>query len=219
MTSLRSGGGVMRRLAVIGAGGHGRVVAEAADMAGWTVLFFDDHAAGHRFGWPVCGPVAALLADPEVVDGAIVAIGNNRLRLELTHRLMAAGMPMPAIVHPATCASLRANLGAGTFLAAGAVVSIGATLGIATIINTGASVDHDCTIADGVHLSPGVRLSGLVTIGECTWLGTGSNVRNDIVIGRDSIIGVGAAVVADIGDGVVAQGVPARVVRANPAAS
>ena len=204
-----------RRLAIIGAGGHGRVVADAAERLGWTVAFFDDHAEGAVAGWPVIGPVSALFALPEQVDGIIVAIGNNRVRLELTHRLIAAEMPVPVIVHPAATVSSRASLGAGTFLAAGAVVNIGARIGLASLVNTGATVDHDCIVADGVHLSPGVHLSGTVTIGERTWLGTGSSVRNNLVIGRDAVIGVGSAVVANVPDGVVAQGVPARVVREN----
>lgn len=205
------------QLAVIGAGGHGGVVADAAELLGWTVAFFDDHAQGAIAGWPLVGTVSDLLDAPQRVDGAIVAIGNNRVRLDLTRRLIAAGVFVTTIVHPSATVSLRARLGGGTFVAAAAVVNLGASLGLATIVNTGASVDHDCLLADGVHLSPGVHLSGTVAIGERTWLGTGSSVRNNLVIGRDAIVGVGSAVVADIPDGVVVQGVPARVVRENPA--
>lgn len=216
MPPLTVDGRLARRwLAVIGAGGHGRVVADTAELLGWSVVFFDDHAGSHVVDWPVAGSIMSLLDSPERVDGAIVAIGNNRVRVELAHRLIAAGVAVPAIVHPRASVSSRANLGAGAFLAAGAIVNIGAQLGMATIVNTGASVDHDCILADGVHLSPGVRLSGTVSIGEQSWLGTGSSVRNNVTIGSNSIVGVGSAVVADIGDGVIAQGVPARVVREN----
>lgn len=201
-----------RQLAVIGAGGHGVVVADTAELLGWRIAFFDDHAEGDVAGWPLIGTLSALFDTPKRVGGAIVAIGNNSVRLDLTRQLMAAGVDVTTIVHPSAIVSSRATIGAGTFLAAAAVVNVGSRLGLATIVNTGATVDHDCVIADGVHLSPGVHLSGTVVIGEQTWLGTGSSVRNNVVIGRDSIIGVGSAVVADIGDGVVAHGVPAHTV-------
>jgi sugar O-acyltransferase (sialic acid O-acetyltransferase NeuD family) len=206
-----------RQLAVIGAGGHGGVVADAAELLGWNVEFFDDHARGTIAGWPIVGTVSDLLNAPRSVDGAIVTIGNNGVRLELTRRLIAAGVFVTTIVHPSATMSFRARLGLGTFVAAAAVVNVGASLGLATIVNTGATVDHDCLLADGVHLSPGVHLSGAVTIGERTWLGTGSSVRNNLMIGRDAVVGVGSAVVANIPDCVVVQGVPARVVREHPA--
>lgn len=203
----------MPSLAVVGAGGHGRVVADAADLLGWDVVFFDDRAAEVLPEWPVIGRVDQLIEQPGQVDGAIVAIGNNRVRLDLTRRLLSIGMTLPAIIHPAAVVSSRAQLGFGVFLAASARVGIGANLGTASIINTGANADHDCTLSDGVHLSPGVILSGSVTIGECSWIGTGSCVRNNIMIGANTVVGVGSAVVSDLPDNVIAYGTPARMVR------
>ncbi len=198
----------MKRLAIIGAGGHGRVVAESAAAAGWATIFFDDHVMGQIDGSPVGGTAHDVLATQ--CDSAIVAIGNNRVRLEWIARLRAAGFTLGTIAHPSALVSRSAIVGEGTFLAAGAIVGTRAVLGTGCIINTAASVDHDCFLGDAVHLSPGVRLSGEVTIGTATWLGTGSAVRNKIKIGRDVVVGVGGVVVRDVEDGQTVIGVPAR---------
>lgn len=198
----------MKRLAVIGAGGHGRVVAESAAAAGWTAIFFDDHLTGENKGWLVGGTADEALVYP--CDAAIVAIGNNRVRLDWIERLRGAGLAVATIMHPSALVSATAMVGEGTFLAAGAIVGANAALGIGCIINTAASVDHDCFLGEAVHLSPGVRLSGEVTIGTASWLGTGSAVRNRVKIGRDVVVGVGGVVVGDIPDGQTVVGVPAR---------
>lgn len=198
----------MKRLAVIGAGGHGRVVAESAAAAGWTTVFYDDHVTGPVDGWSVGGKTNDALAAQ--CDGAIVAIGNNRVRLEWIARLRAANVTLATIVHPSALVSRSAVVGAGTFVAPGAIVGTGAVLGAGCIINTAASVDHDCSLGDVVHLSPGVHLSGEVTIGTASWLGTGCSVRNKINIGRDVVVGVGGVVVRDVEDGQTVVGVPAR---------
>lgn len=197
----------MRRLAIIGAGGHGRVVAESAAAAGWDPLFFDDYVAGPIDGLPVVSTHDVWAAQCE---GAIVAIGNNRARMEWLERLRDAGITLSAIVDPSARVSRSAVLGDGTFLAPGSVVGTGAVLGMGCIINTSASVDHDCRLANAVHLSPGVHLSGDVTIGAASWLGTGSSVRNKIKIGRDVVVGVGGVVIRDVPDGQTVVGVPAR---------
>ena len=195
-------------LAILGAGGHGRVIAESAVSSGWTVSFFDDALVGQVDGLPVAGK-AADVVDAQL-DGAIVAIGNNRVRLAWIEQLRAAGMRIVTIADPSSQVSKSARIGDGCFIARGAIVGTGAVLGSGCIINTAATVDHDCRLADGVHISPGAHLSGGVEIGEASWLGTASAVRNNITIGSDVIVGVGGVVVSDIGSGQTIVGVPAR---------
>lgn len=195
-------------LAILGAGGHGRVVAESAASVGWSAVFFDDVRTGQVDGREVAGKLEELSTGR--FDGAIVAFGNNRVRLEWLKRLQEIEIPLVSIIDPSGLVSPSASVGAGSFVARGAIVGTGAYLGRGCIVNTAASVEHDCNLADAVHLSPGVRLSGGVTIGEASWLGTGSSVRNHISIGSDVVVGVGSAVVQDIADGLVVAGVPAR---------
>ena len=203
----------MRRLAILGASGHGRVVADIASLIGWEeIVFFDDGFPGlsQSGPWPVRGSSAELRESHSEFAGVVVAIGLCRARLERHRQLREAGAPLVSIVHPAASVSARAVLGIGGVLMAGAVVNIGATLGEACIVNSGATVDHDCVIGDGVHIAPGAHISGTVVIGDRTWIGVGATVRNDIAIGADVMVGAGAVVVKPVPDGVTVVGSPAR---------
>lgn len=202
-----------QRLLVLGCGGHGRVVADAALDCGYdTVAFLDDAYATFdpRGPWTVLGPISMMGDLVEAWPAAIAAIGNNAGRLDIFRRLHDKGYRLPAIVHPSAVVSRGASLGEGAFVAAGAVINIGARIGDAAIINTGARVDHDCQIGAGSHIAPGATLSGGVTTGEGAWLGTGCSVRQGIVIGARALIGVGAAVVKDLDPDGTYAGVPAR---------
>lgn len=206
-----------RSLAIIGAGGHGRVVADCAEALGWDrIEFFDDEGVGTSSGpWPVVGATGALFERARDYDGVIVGIGANRARLERHRALVARGAAMAVLIHPSATVSRHARIDAGTVMFAGAVVNIGAVIGQACIINTGATVDHDDRLADGVHLSPGSHLGGGATVGECSWIGLGASVREGVSVGRDVRVGAGAAVVADAPDGMVMVGVPARPLKRN----
>lgn len=197
------------RLAILGAGGHGRVVAESAAALGWTISFFDDRHTGNVDGWPISGKAADIFDIS--CDCVLVAIGDNRTRLSWLHKLEEHNLNFATVIDPSALVSPSAEVGAGSFIARGAVVSTGARVARGCIVNTLASVDHDCLLADGVHLSPGVHLSGNVWIGECSWIGTGSSIRNNVMIGQDVVVGVGSAVVRDIENGQIVVGVPARV--------
>lgn len=206
----------MRRLAILGASGHAKVVADVAARAGWErVECFDDAgvrpATARTLG--VVGTGGDLLASLGEYDGVFVAIGDNRVRLQRMKELIAAGATMESLTHPSAVVAASATVGRGTVLVASAVVNPFATIGDGCIINTGATVDHDCVLADGVHVSPGAHLAGAVRVGEATWIGIGAVVRQGIVIGSNVMVGAGAAVVRDIPDGDTVIGVPARSVR------
>jgi sugar O-acyltransferase (sialic acid O-acetyltransferase NeuD family) len=207
----------MKRLALLGASGHGKVVADAALGAGWThVDFFDDSWSGHHQNgaWPVIGNSATLLERFVDYDGVLVSIGNCRIRLEKQRELEAAGAAFVTVVHPAASVSRYAVLGAGTVVMAGAVVQVDASVGPACIINTGATVDHDCELASAVHVAPGANLSGGVTVGKCSWIGVGAAVRQGIAIGSGVLIGAGAVVIRPVPDNQTLVGNPARLIRA-----
>lgn len=197
-------------LAVLGAGGHGRVVAESAAALGWSLVFFDDVRSGMVDGWSVAGSAKTLLDEAGRFDGVFVAIGDNRKRLEWHRALEGLGASMPAICDPSSQLSSSAVLGSGSYLARSSIVGTGAVVGKACIVNTAATVDHDCVLLDAVHLSPGVHLSGGVEVGEASWIGTSGAVRNNIRIGSNVVVGVGGVVVSDIVSGSTVVGVPAR---------
>ena len=206
----------MTRLAVAGAGGHAKVVADAALASGWSdVAFYDDNLAPHsQVGpWVVAGSISDLLAGVSPPDGVIVAVGDNAVRLELQRKLEGAGLRVVSVIHPAAVVSTHASIGAGSVILAGAVVNASACLGRGCIVNTCASVDHDCLLADGVHVSPGAHLGGGVAIGSASWIGIGASVKQGVRIGARVVVGAGGAVVSDVPDGTTVVGVPARPLR------
>jgi sugar O-acyltransferase (sialic acid O-acetyltransferase NeuD family) len=201
-----------KRLALLGASGHGKVVADTALAAGWqAVVFFDDAWPGTNVNgsWPVVGNTTDLLARLAEFDGVLVSIGNAMIRLRKQRELQAAGAAIVSVVHPRACVSPFANIGTGTVVMAGAVVNVDATVGAASILNTCSSVDHDCVLADAVHISPGAHLSGNVHVGEGSWIGVGAAVRQGILIGANVTVGAGAVVVKDVAVGLVVVGCPA----------
>ncbi|MDC0664177.1 acetyltransferase [Marinobacter sp. SS21] len=208
----------MRRLAIVGASGHGKVVADAAEALGWDLIEFYDDAWPELTilrHWPVKGDFSALLENLENYEGVIVAIGDNHTRLSLQQELEDRGSELVTLVHPGACVSPYASLGTGSVILAGAAINIDATLGKACIINTNASVDHDCSLDDGVHVSPGAALAGGVSVGQCSWVGIGASVRQLIAIGADVVVGAGSCVVAPLADGQTYVGMPARPFQRN----
>ncbi len=203
----------MKRLAILGASGHGKVVADAAELSGWDeVVFFDDDWPQRKSNaiWPVLGNTAALLASLDDFSGVAVAIGNNRIRLEKLNVLRGQNVTLPTIIHPQSIISRYAQIGEGSVICAGVVVNADTRIGAGAILNTGCSIDHDCVLADAVHISPGARLAGGVSVGECTWIGIGAVVRQLLTVGACSIVGAGAAVVKDVPAHATVVGVPAK---------
>jgi sugar O-acyltransferase (sialic acid O-acetyltransferase NeuD family) len=200
-------------LLIIGAGGHGKVVADTALLLGWeNVAFLDDRAAALEplLGLPVVGTLSDLPAQGRVFSSAIVALGDATLRLELTDRCRRSGLEVVSILHPMAYVSRFASMGPGCVAFAQSAVNAGAKMGAACIVNTGATVDHDCLIGEGVHICPGAHLAGNVRVGDRSWVGIAATIRQGLTIGRDAIVGAGAVVVADVADASTVTGVPAR---------
>jgi len=204
----------MNQLLILGAGGHGKVIAEIAEALGrWQkITFLDDRHAilDGTMRWPVIGGVRH--ANRFVLDysHAVVAVGDSTMRLGWLNMLISHGFEVPSLVHPAAWVSPSADLGAGTVVMANATVQADSSVGLGCIINTGASVDHDCRLADGVHVCPGVNLGGNVHVGVESWLGIGCSVIQGIRIGGRVTVGAGAAVINDTSDCLTVVGVPAR---------
>jgi sugar O-acyltransferase (sialic acid O-acetyltransferase NeuD family) len=201
-------------LLVIGAGGHGVVVADAAAEGGrWDrIAFLDDRFPEWKpdAPWGLLGGLDAAAALRDDYPDLVVAVGDNAARLGLTATFQAQGFRLPPVVHPTAWVSRLAALGPGSVVLAHAAVGPRTRTGTGCIVNTGATVDHDCALSDGVHISPGAHLGGGVTVGARTWIGIGAAVRHGIRVGADVTVGAGAAVVDDLADGVTAVGVPAR---------
>lgn len=207
----------MSGLLIVGAGGHGKVVADIAyQLERWgNIAFLDDnYPETPQIGeWKVLGKTGEANRFREDYPEAIVAIGANSLRLEMQKRMADNGFLFPVLIHPHASVSGFASIGAGTLICAQAAVIIGARIGLAAIVNTGASVGHDCSLEDGVHVAPGVRLAGGVSVGECSWIGIGAAVKEYVSIGSGVMVGAGATVIRNIRDGVTVVGSPGKIIR------
>ncbi|UCJ15198.1 acetyltransferase [Pseudomonas sp. MM211] len=206
----------MKRLAILGASGHGKVVADTAECCGWQQIdFFDDAWPDMTINgcWSVIGATTELLARLDDYNAIVVAIGNNRIRQLKLDELRAVGANLVTLVHPSAVVSRHAQIAEGTVVFSGAQINAGASVGVGAIINTGCSVDHDCLLADAVHISPGAHLAGGVKVGSCSWVGIGASVRQLVTLGENVIVGAGAAVVGDVPDGFVVAGVPAKRIK------
>lgn len=205
------------KLLIVGAGGHGRVVADiaASDPAWAEIAFLDDSAPTSvaSGSWPVVGGFDQLASLAGSFDACIAALGDARRRLEQLTRATAAGFRIPTLVHPSAVVSEKAQLAEGVVVCAAAVVNIGASIARGCIVNTGATVDHDCRLAEGAHICPGAHLAGNVSIGARSWFGIGAVAKQGIRIGSDVTVGAGAVCLEDVVDGVTVVGVPARRVR------
>ena len=200
-------------LAILGASGHGKVLADIAELTGWEKIDFFDDAWPERKNngaWQVIGDTQKLLDSLKAYDGVIVAIGNNKIRQQKLQQLDSAGAKIITLIHPSATVSRYTEIGLGSVVVAGAVINPDCNIGSGVIINTCSSVGHDCALGDAVHVCPGARLAGGTVVGERAWIGVGSSVRQLIRIGSDAIVGAGAAVVQDVLPNITVVGVPAR---------
>jgi len=204
----------MNQLLILGAGGHGKVLAETAEAQGlWQHIALLDDRHGLLDGtlrWSVLASIDQARCFVSEYSHATVAVGDSRRRLEWLDLLVGLGFCIPTLIHPAAWVSPSASLAEGCVVMANASVQADASLGRGSIVNTGASVDHDCSIGDGVHVCPGVSLGGEVIVGHGSWLGIGCSVIQGVHLGSHVTVGAGAAVISDIEDAMTVVGVPAR---------
>ena len=181
-----------RRLLIVGAGGHGRAVAEAADLGNEFEVagFVDDGIQpGRRVGnSTVLGPIAVLASWRSHADIAIVAIGSNALREELHRRVAAAGFALATVRHPAAWVSPSAIVGPGCAVMAGAVIGTEARLGQGAIVNCGAAVDHHCTVEDFGHLGTGACMAGGSILGRGAWMQAGSALGYRVAVAPGEVL-------------------------------
>jgi sugar O-acyltransferase (sialic acid O-acetyltransferase NeuD family) len=198
------------RLLVVGAGGHAKVVIDAAEAAGHIIarVVGTSSDPAEILGHPVVTSAQGVAA-----DGFVVAIGDNATRSSYFAEYSAAGFAPAVVLHPSAIVGTDVVLGDGTFVAAGVVINTGARIGDDTILNTACSVDHDCVIGAHSHVGPQSALCGAVTLGEGVLLGVGSCASPGASVGAWSVVGAGAAVVGALPERAVCVGVPARAVR------
>jgi sugar O-acyltransferase (sialic acid O-acetyltransferase NeuD family) len=198
-----------KRIVVVGAGGHAKVVIATVEAAGGTVVSVldDDREKWEKslLGHRVSGPIETGSWPADV--SFLLAIGHNQTRAAFAQLLPG---PFAVVIHPSAVVHPSVVLGAGTVVLAGSVIQPDARLGRHVIVNTRASIDHDCVLDDYVHVAPGVSLAGGVRLMSGVLMGINSGAIPGATVGAGSVIGAGGIVIGSVPDGVTAVGVPAR---------
>lgn len=199
-----------KKVVIIGAGGHGKVVADIVRKSGDIVVgFLDDNPALSEFysGFQVLGRVEVYEKYREY--SFVVAIGNPDIRERIVGFLH--NVNWYTAIHPtAVISDIEVSIAEGTVVMANAVINAGTKIGRHCIINSGAIVEHDNLIEDFVHISVGAKIAGSVQIGKSTWIGIGASVKNNLSICAGCMIGAGAVVVKNISEVGIYVGIPAR---------
>jgi len=179
---------MMANLLILGAGGHGRVVAEAAEIGGvWDIIsFLDDRTdIASVLKFDIAGKLHDYANFIDKFEYAFVAIGANEKRLQWIDKLLNIGFKVPTIVHPRANVSKYSTIGEGTAVLAGAVVNTNSRVGKGCILNINSCVDHDCEISDGVHISSGAVVRSMVRIGKLSNIGAASCVKAGACLGEN----------------------------------
>lgn len=192
-----------KEVMIIGASGHGKVIADIIHKCGDKVYgYLDDDLSKPG--------VIGSVSDCEKYKDKffIIAIGNNKIRKRIAEKYYY--LNYYKAIHPTAVLAEDVIIGDGTAVMANAVVNPSARVGKHCIINTSAVIEHDNVICDYVHVSPKTVLCGTVEVGEATHIGAGAVIKNNIKIGSNITIGVGAAVVKNIEKEGIYVGVPAK---------
>jgi sugar O-acyltransferase (sialic acid O-acetyltransferase NeuD family) len=207
------------KIIIIGAGGHGRVVLDIlrnshqVEVAG----FIDaDNALHHKFidGIEVLGDFSLLQQFGKLcVGGAIVAIGDNRIRNSYAQAMEKIGISLVNAIHPAATIAGNAHIGKNVVIAAGVTICTHAVIADSVICNTGCIIDHESTIRQAAHICPGVKIAGHVKIGELAFVGIGSTVVQSVEVGESAVVGAGAVVLRDVPAYSTVVGVPAHIAK------
>jgi UDP-perosamine 4-acetyltransferase len=214
---------VSESVVVLGAGGHGKVVINALQVAGVKVVACLDAARDQQgrsvLGVQIVGGDERLSGFPPgevLLANGVGSVGDVTVRRGVFERMHRQRYRFVTVRHPSAVIAPDADLGEGVQVMAGAVIQPGCRIGVNGIINTGASVDHDCKLGDHVHVAPGAVLSGEVVVGDESHIGVGATVKQGVRIGKGAIVAAGAVVVDDVPDGVTVAGVPAAALGKKP---
>ena len=203
---------------ILGAGGHAKVLIDALQQSGNTILGMTDPNAlegQNLMGMPILGDDNRILEySPSniLLVNTLGSVRDTQARRKLFDLWKAKGYSFAQVIHPKAILAPDVLLAEGVQVLAGAIINTGTTVGQNTIINTGSIIEHDCVIGAHVHIAPGSRVAGQVHICDQTHVGIGSTIIQNLTVGEYCLIAAGAVVVTSCKAGAIMMGVPARQV-------
>jgi sugar O-acyltransferase (sialic acid O-acetyltransferase NeuD family) len=209
-----------RKLLIVGAGGFGQEVIWAAKNFNrvhptYDILGYCDDELGKK-GKVIYGH--EVLGAPEEIDKAlpekpcfVCAIGKNQVRSKVVKRVLALGWTPVTVIDPSVIVAEHVEVGDGTYVGAGSILSPYARIGNHVIINHHCSIGHDSILEDFVQISPGGRVSGAAVVKEGAMLGSNAVLAPEMTLGRYSTLGACSFAATNIPDGVTAVGIPAQI--------
>ncbi len=205
-----------KKIVLIGYSGHGYVVAEAAKIAGLEIRYYIDLVQNtvNPFNLEyLASDVDQAFSDWNKGYAFIIGIGDNRIRENISKKILAKNERMPAVIHPSASVSDKVQIGFAVFIARNASINPLAVIGDCAIINTAAVIEHECVIGSAAHIAPGTVLAGNVKVGDRSFIGANSVVKQGVTIGKDVIIGAGSVIIRDVPDGITVAGNPGKKIR------
>ena len=208
----------MDKIVIIGAGGFGREVHWLIEEINkqnrnWDFLgYVDDHIPVGTIlnGYPVLGSIEWLNSQ---AFNVVCAIGDPNIKKSVLNKLSNSNNKFPILIHPDVRISNYVDIGEGSIICSGCIITVNIKIGKHVIINLDSTVGHDAIIMDYSTILPSVNISGHVTINERVSVGTGAKIIQGLSIGENTIIGAGAIVTKDIPANVVAVGMPAKAIK------
>ena len=196
----------MSKLAIYGAGGHGDVVAEIAELNNFSVLFFDEKNIEDK---KIEGKLTDLLINENIKD-VFVAIGDNLLRENISSELKKSNKNLLTLIHPSAIISKNSSVGKGSVVMPNVVINPNTHIGEGCILNTSCVIEHHCLIGNFSHVCPSASVAGNVKVGTQVFIGNNASVNNNVVIGDKATIGSGSVIIAEVDSSKKVAGNPAR---------
>lgn len=207
----------MKKIVIIGAGGHGRaVISTAMQLRQWDlhgVIDVNFHQQDEEIlGVPVIGGMELLAALDCREISLAVAVGDNALRKELLEKALEKGFSLPNIVHPTACISINVDIGVGNYVGAMAHVGPCVNIGDGNIVNTFSNIEHEAMVGNYCHIAPSAVLCGRVVVGDQILIGANATVLDTRRVVDNVVVGSGAVITQSIVDpGATVVGVPGKV--------
>ena len=203
---------ILKRLVLIGAGGHSKSIIDSLGNEFDFIGYVDENKTGFFYGKPIFGQ---KISDVPNYESCVffVSIGDNRVRTIWYERILSLGLSTVNIIDKSAYISPTASIGNGNFIGKNAVINADSIIGNNNIINTRALVEHECVVGNNIHLSTGAILNGNVKVEDGAFLGSMSVCIGQLTIGKGTIIGAGGVVTSNVPSNVTAVGVPVKIIK------